>query len=78
MQQANVRIRLLDRFTLDFEDESKRMRLLALNPGVELEQVQAATGFELLLPAEIGRNEEPSAEELRILRDKIDRDRLYI
>ena len=67
-----------DLCTLDFEEESKRMRLLALNPGVELEQVQAATGFELLLPDEIGRNEAPSAEELRILRDEVDKDRLYI
>ena len=67
-----------DLCTLDFEDESKRMRLLALNPGIEVEQVRAATGFELLLPAEIGRNEAPSAEELRILREEIDRDRLYI
>jgi len=67
-----------DLCTLDFEDKSKRMRLLALNPGVELEQAQAATGFEILLPDEIGRNEEPSTEELRLLRDEIDKDRLYI
>ncbi|MGB5160749.1 MAG: CoA-transferase [Thermoanaerobaculia bacterium] len=67
-----------DLCTLDFEDKSKRMRLLALNPGVELEQAQAATGFELLLPDEIGHNEEPSAEELRLLRDEVDKDRLYI
>jgi glutaconate CoA-transferase subunit B len=67
-----------DLCTLDFEDESKRMRLLALNPGVELDQVIAATGFELLLPDEIGRNEAPTDEELRILRDDVDQDRFYI
>jgi len=31
-----------------------------------------------LLPEEISRNEEPSDEELRILRDEVDKDRLYI
>jgi glutaconate CoA-transferase subunit B len=67
-----------DLCTLDFEQQSKRMRLLALNPGIEVEQVEAATGFPLLLPEEIGRNEEPSDEELRILRDEVDKDRLYI
>jgi glutaconate CoA-transferase subunit B len=67
-----------DLCTLDFEDKSKRMRLLALNPGVDLEQVRAATGFELLLPETIGRNQEPSTEELRLLRDEIDKDHLYI
>ena len=67
-----------DLCTLDFDEESKRMRLLALNPGVELEQVQEATGFELVLPREIGRNDEPSDEELRILRGEVDKDRLYI
>jgi glutaconate CoA-transferase subunit B len=67
-----------DLCTLDFDDESKRMRLLALNPGIELAQVEAATGFELLLRDQIGRNEEPSDDELRILRDEVDKDRLYI
>ena len=67
-----------DLCTLDFEEESKRMRLLALNPGIELVQVEEATGFELLLPDQIGRNEEPSDDELRILRDEVDRERLYI
>ena len=35
---------------LDFEPESKRMRLVSVHPGVTVEQVQEATGFELLLP----------------------------
>ena len=35
---------------LDFEPESKHMRLVSVHPGVTVEQVQEATGFELLLP----------------------------
>ncbi len=67
-----------DLCTLDFEPQSKRMRLKALNPGVEVEQILASTGFELVMPATVGRNEEPTDEELRILREDVDKDKLYI
>ena len=67
-----------DLCTLDFEEQSKRMRLLALNPGIEVEQVQTATGFELIRPEEVGRNDAPSDEELRVLRDEVDPSRLYV
>ncbi len=63
---------------MGFDEESKRMKLLATQPGVTVEQVQAETGFELLIPDKVGENEPPSAEELRILREEVDRDRLYI
>jgi glutaconate CoA-transferase subunit B len=63
---------------MGFDEQSKRMKLLALNPGVELEQVTENTGFELLLADDVGRNEPPSAQELRILRDEVDPNKLYI
>ena len=64
--------------TLGYDEESRRMKLLALNPGVEKEEVIENTGFELIIPDEIGRNEAPTAEELKILREEIDPDGLYI
>jgi glutaconate CoA-transferase subunit B len=63
---------------LGYEPESKRMQLLATQPGVTVEQVVENTGFELLLADEIESNPGPSAEELRLLREEVDRDRLYI
>ncbi|MBU0703550.1 MAG: 3-oxoacid CoA-transferase [Chloroflexi bacterium] len=63
---------------LDFEPETKRMRLLATHPGVTTEQVIENTGFELLLADEIGQNEPPTAEELRLLREEIDPEGFYI
>jgi glutaconate CoA-transferase subunit B len=63
---------------MGFDAQSKRMVLLATHPGVTVDQVTAETGFELLLPEEVGVNEAPTAEELRILRDEVDRQRLYI
>jgi glutaconate CoA-transferase subunit B len=64
--------------TLDFEPESRRMRLIGLNPGVTKEQVIEETGFELLVADDLAQNAPPSAEELRLLRDEIDKDRYYI
>ncbi|MFH1464805.1 MAG: CoA-transferase [Pseudomonadota bacterium] len=63
---------------MGFHPESKEMMLLALNPGVTLEQVQAETGFPLHIAADLGVNEPPTDKELRLLREEIDPDKLYI
>lgn len=57
----------------DFHPESKRMRLRSLHPGVTLEQVVKATGFEVLLPdGDPPVTPTPTPEELRLLREEID------
>lgn len=53
----------------DFEETTKRMRLLATHPGVSVADVQAATGFELLVPAEVQITEPPSREVLDVMRE---------
>jgi len=63
---------------LGYHPDSKRMMLLATQPGVKLEQVIENTGFELLVAEHLAENPPPTAEELRILREEVDRDRLYI
>lgn len=63
---------------LGYHPGSKRMMLLATQPGVKLEQVIENTGFELLVAEHLAENPPPTAEELRILREEVDRDRLYI
>lgn len=63
---------------MGYHPESKRMMLLATQPGVSVEQVLENTGFELLLAEEIQENPPPTPEELRILREEVDRDKLYI
>lgn len=60
---------------LDFEPTSKRMRLRSVHPGVTVEQVKAATGFELLLPdGEVPETAVPTAEQVRLIREVIDPD----
>lgn len=63
---------------LDFDEETKRMRLLATHPGVTVDQVIENTGFDLIIPDEVGVNEPPTDEELRILREEVDPERFYI
>jgi len=62
---------------MGYDDESKRMKLLSLNPGVTVENVVENTGFELLMADEITQNEGPTEKELRILREQVDPDGLY-
>ncbi|MEO0067623.1 MAG: CoA-transferase [candidate division WOR-3 bacterium] len=63
---------------MDFEPESKRMRLIGLNPGVTVDQVLKNTGFELLVADRLVTNPEPTDEQLRLLREEIDPDHYYI
>ncbi|MGD2205953.1 MAG: CoA-transferase [Anaerolineae bacterium] len=63
---------------LGFDDETKRMKLLKTQPGVSVDDVVAETGFELIVPDEVGVSEAPTDEELRILREEVDREKLYI
>jgi glutaconate CoA-transferase, subunit B len=61
---------------LGFDEASKRMKLLALHPGVTADQVQHNTGFELLIPADLPVTDPPTEKELAVLRH-LDPDRLY-
>lgn len=63
---------------LGYHPESKRMMLLATQPGIHLQQVLDNTGFELLVAENVEENPPPTPEELRILREEVDRYRLYI
>ncbi|MCZ7586255.1 MAG: 3-oxoacid CoA-transferase [Deltaproteobacteria bacterium] len=62
---------------LGFDDETRRMKLLSLNPGVTVEQVIESTSFELLVAGDLETNDPPTDDELRILREDVDPDGLY-
>jgi glutaconate CoA-transferase, subunit B len=61
---------------MGFEAASKRMQIIALHPGVTVEQVQANTGFELEVAAAVETTEPPTEQELAVLRH-LDPERLY-
>lgn len=57
----------------DFEPSSRRMRLRTVHPGVSVDEVEEATGFELVMPhGEIASTSVPSREQVRLLRQVID------
>ena len=58
---------------MDFEPVSKRMRLKSVHPGIAVEEVQEATGFELLMPeGAITETRPPTQEQVRLIREVID------
>jgi len=57
---------------MDFEPESKRMRIKSINPGYSEKDVQDNCGFELLKAPEITETAPPQEEELRVLREEVD------
>jgi glutaconate CoA-transferase subunit B len=63
---------------MGYHPESRRMTLLSTQPGVTVEEVVENTGFELLIGHEVGENPPPTEEELRVLREEVDRERFYI
>ena len=69
---------ITDLARLDFDPVSKQMRLATLHPGVTVEEVEAHTGFPLLRSPTVGETPLPSAEEVRLLRERIDPEGIYI
>jgi glutaconate CoA-transferase subunit B len=63
---------------MGYHPESKRMMLVATQPGVTIPQVIDNTGFEIDIAEKVELNPPPSAEELRILRQEVDKNKLYI
>ena len=56
----------------DFATPDHRMRLASLHPGVDVEEVRAATGFELVIDGEVPTTRLPTLDELRLIRDVLD------
>jgi glutaconate CoA-transferase subunit B len=63
---------ITDLAVLGYHDETRRMQVLSLHPGISLEQVRAATGFELSVQEPLGATAPPTAQELQILREEVD------
>ena len=62
---------------LDFDDETREMKISALHPGVTAEQVRDNTGFDIRIDDDVETTEPPSKAELDVLRH-LDPEKLYI
>ena len=56
----------------DFDEKTRRMRILYTFPGETIESIQAETGFELLVAPNVSEFAVPTVEEIRLIREEID------
>jgi acyl CoA:acetate/3-ketoacid CoA transferase beta subunit len=57
---------------LDFESPDHRMRLRSVHPGVTVDEVVDATGFDLVIPDDVPESRLPTADELLLIAEVID------
>lgn len=55
-----------------FDEETKRLKLFSLHPGITLDEVKENSSFEIMIPDKIETSPEPTEEHLRTLREEID------
>src|SRR5947209_1875407 len=63
---------------MGYHEQTKRMEVLSLHPGVLLEKVRQATGFAIDAVPTAGQTPAPTVEELHILREEVDPHRYII
>ena len=68
----DLRVVVTDLGVLDYEPESGRLRIKSVHPGVTVDEVVAATGFDLVVPAEVPESRLPTAEALAAISTVID------
>lgn len=63
---------ITDLAIMGYHEQTKRMQVLSLHPGVTMDQVKANTGFQIDLIDSPEVTAPPTDEELRLLRDEVD------
>jgi glutaconate CoA-transferase subunit B len=63
---------------LGFDEKNKYMKLLAVAPGYTTEDIITNMGFEPIIAEKVEEMELPAAEELRLLREEIDPERVIL
>ena len=64
---ADIRFIFTNLCVMDFGGPDHQVRLVSLHPGVTVEQVQAATGFPVYVPAQVPTTADPTPEQLALL-----------
>lgn len=68
LDDVDIRRIVTDLCVMDFEPSSKKMRIVSLHPGVSVETVLENTGFDLIVPDNLGQTPEPTAEQLATIK----------
>ena len=71
-----IRVVVTNLGVFDFVTPDHALRVRSLHPGVALEDVVAATGFELVVPQDLAETRTPTDQELALIRETFDPDDL--
>ncbi|PYS34895.1 MAG: hypothetical protein DMG14_28340, partial [Acidobacteria bacterium] len=69
---------ITDNAVIGFDPDTHAATLVSLHPIVRLEDVLENTGFPLHVPRDVPPTPLPNSEEIRLLRDEIDPDGIYL
>jgi glutaconate CoA-transferase subunit B len=69
---------ITDKAIFSFHPETKQMMLASIHPGNTLDDVLGTMGFRPLVPAQVPFTEPPTAEQIRLIREVIDPQRMYM
>ncbi|MFB8370995.1 CoA-transferase [Pseudarthrobacter sp. NPDC055928] len=73
LANGDIRMLVTNLGVFDFDRDGRGMRIRSLHAGVTVDDVQAASGFEVLVPeGEVPRTAPPTQEELLWIRGRID------
>jgi len=61
-----------DLAVFDYRPGTGELRLASVHPGITVEQVQAATGFPLVVEGEVPESRQPTDVELQLIREVLD------
>src|SRR6266545_8209865 len=69
---------ITDKVVFGFDEQTHRMQLVSIHPGVSHDELRDATGFELDIPPNCPITLPPSNEEVRLIREELDPKGMYV
>jgi glutaconate CoA-transferase subunit B len=69
---------ITDKAIFGFHPETKQMMLLSIHPDITLDDVLGTMGFAPVVPEHVPITEPPTPEQLRLIREVIDPQRMYM
>jgi glutaconate CoA-transferase subunit B len=69
---------ITDKAIFGFHPETKQMMLISIHPGNSLEDVLGTMGFAPVVPQRVPQTEPPTTEQVHLIRDVIDPQRMYM
>ena len=69
---------ITDKAIFGFHPETKQMRLVSIHPGITRDEVLSTMGFVPDVPEQVPFTEPPTPEQVRLIREVIDPQRMYM